>query len=167
MHRADDILTVLRIAREFGIGLTLDHCSEGHLVAEQIKTSGFPAIVGPDLSSRNKIEVRNMAFKTAGILEKAGVPVAITTDHPVTLIQSLPLCAALAVKEGMSMEGGLKAITISAARICRMDHRVGSIAKGKLADLVLFKGHPFEIFSKVLFTMIDGEIVYRSAEMFL
>lgn len=167
VHRTDDILTAIRIAKEFGIGLTLDHCSEGHLVAGQIKESGFPAIVGPGLSSRNKIEVQNMAFKTAGILEKAGVCVAITTDHPVTLIQSLPLCAALAVKEGLSMEGGLKAITISAAKICRMDHKVGSIAKGKQADLVLFKGHPFEIFSKVLFTMIDGEIVYRSAEMFL
>ncbi len=166
-HRADDILTAIRIANEFGLDITLDHCSEGHLIAPQIKKSGFPAIVGPDLASRNKIEVQNMAFKTAGVLEKEGVTVAVTTDHPVSLIQSLPLCAGLAVKEGLSMEAGLKALTISAARICRMDHKVGSIKVGKLADLVLFKGHPFETFSKVLFTMIDGEIVYRDGEMYL
>lgn len=166
-HRADDILTAIRIAEEFGLEITLDHCSEGHLIAPEIQRAGAPAIVGPDLASRNKIEVQNMAFKTAGELEKNGVTVAITTDHPVSLIQSLPLCAALAVKEGMSAEGGLRALTISAAEICRMDHKVGSIKKGKLADLVLFKGHPFETFSKVLFTMIDGEIVYRDGEMYV
>lgn len=167
VHRADDILTAIRIAKEFGLSMTLDHCSEGHLIADKIKESGFPAIVGPSLSSRNKIEVQNMAFKTAGILEKAGVMVAVTTDHPVSLIQSLPICAALAVKEGLSMEGGLKAVTIHAAEICRADHIIGSIREGKKADLVLWKGHPFELFSKVLFTMIDGEIVYRDREMFL
>ncbi|MBQ8527523.1 MAG: amidohydrolase [Lachnospiraceae bacterium] len=166
-HRADDILTAIRIAKEFGLEITLDHCSEGHLIAPQIKDAGFPAVIGPDLASRNKIEVQNMAFKTAGELEKNGVTVAVTTDHPVSLIQSLPLCAALAVKEGLPLESGLKALTISAARICRMDHQVGSIKKDKLADLVLFKGHPFDIFSKVLFTMIDGEIVFRDGEMYL
>ena len=166
-HRADDIMTAIRIAEEFGVGLTLDHCSEGHLIAEHIAKSGFPAIVGPDLASRNKIEVQNMAFKTAGILEKAGVTVSVTTDHPVSLIQSLPLCSALAVKEGLSAEEGLRALTINAARICRMEHAVGSLREGKKADLVLFRGHPFEIFSKVLFTMIDGEIVYRDREMYL
>ena len=166
-HRADDILTAIRIAKEFGLDITLDHCSEGHLIAEKIAQSGFPAIVGPDLASRNKIEVKNMAFKTAGELEKANVTVAVTTDHPVSLIQSLPLCSALAVKEGLTPEGGLRALTINAARICRMDHLVGSIREGKKADLVLFKGHPFETFSKLLFTMIDGEIVYRDAEMYL
>lgn len=166
-HRADDILTAIRIAGEFGVGITLDHCSEGHLIAPNIAREKIPAIVGPDLASRNKIEVQNMAFKTAGELEAAGVEVAITTDHPVSLIQSLPHCCALAVKEGLSVEGGLKALTISAASICRMDHEVGSVKKGKLADLVLWKGHPFDLFSKVLFTMIDGEIVYRDAEMYL
>lgn len=97
VHRVDDIFTAIRIAREFGLSITLDHCSEGHLIAGELAREGFPAIVGPDLSSRSKIEVQNMAFKTAGILHKAGVLVAITTDHPVTLIQSLPLCAGLAV----------------------------------------------------------------------
>ena len=104
VHRVDDIFTAIRIAREFGLSITLDHCSEGHLIAGELAREGFPAIVGPDLSSRSKIEVQNMAFKTAGILHKAGVLVAITTDHPVTLIQSLPLCAGLAVKSGLPMD---------------------------------------------------------------
>ena len=92
VHRADDILTAIRIAKEFGLGLTLDHCTEGHLIAEKIAESGFPAIVGPSLASRNKKEVSQSDFKTAGILKKTGVTVAITTDHPVSRIQYLPLC---------------------------------------------------------------------------
>ena len=98
VHRADDILTAIRIAEEFQLDMTLDHCSEGHLIAREVAASGFPAIVGPDLASRNKIEVQNMAFKTVGILNREGVKTAITTDHPVSLIQSLPICAGLAVK---------------------------------------------------------------------
>lgn len=99
--RVDDIFTAIRIAKEFGIKMTMDHCSEGHLVAEELAKEGFPAIVGPDLTSRNKIEVQNMSFKTAGVLNRAGVMVAITTDHPVSQIQTLPLCAGLAVKAGL------------------------------------------------------------------
>lgn len=101
VHRADDIFTAIRIAKEFGLSLTLDHCTEGHLIPEKIAESGFPAIVGPSLASRTKDEVSLSDFKTAGILQKAGVPVALTTDHPVSRIQYLPLCAGLAVKEGM------------------------------------------------------------------
>ena len=102
VHRADDIFTAIRIANEFGLGLTLDHCTEGHLVAQEIAESKYPAIVGPSLASRSKDEVSLLDFKTPGVLQKAGVLVAITTDHPVSRIQYLPLCAALAVKEGMS-----------------------------------------------------------------
>ena len=166
-HRADDILTAIRIAKEFDINMTLDHCSEGHLIAEQIKAAGFPAIVGPDLASRNKIEVKNMAFKTAGILSKAGVLTAITTDHPVSLIQSLPICAALAVKEGMDMEDALAAITINAAKICQVDDKIGSLEPGKQADVVIFDGHPFDIFTQSMCTLIKGEIVYRSPRFFI
>ncbi|MCH5281689.1 MAG: amidohydrolase [Lachnospiraceae bacterium] len=166
-HRADDILTAIRIAKEFDINMTLDHCSEGHLIAEQIKAAGFPAIVGPDLASRNKIEVKNMAFKTAGILSKAGVLTAITTDHPVSLIQSLPICAALAVKEGMDMEDALAAITINAAKICQVDDKIGSLEPGKQADVVIFNGHPFDIFTQTMCTLIKGEIVYRAPQFFI
>ena len=166
-HRADDILTAIRIAKEFDIHMTLDHCSEGHLITEEIKAAGFPAIVGPDLASRNKIEVKNMAFKTAGILAKAGVLTAITTDHPVSLIQSLPICAALAVKEGMDMEDALAAITINAAKICQVDDKIGSLEPGKQADIVIFNGHPFDIFTQSMCTLIKGEIVYRAPQFFI
>lgn len=166
-HRADDILTAIRIAKEFDIHMTLDHCSEGHLIVEEIKAAGFPAIVGPDLASRNKIEVKNMAFKTAGILSKAGVLTAITTDHPVSLIQSLPICAALAVKEGMDMEDALAAITINAAKICQVDDKIGSLEPGKQADIVIFNGHPFDIFTQSMCTLIKGEIVYRAPQFFI
>ncbi len=166
-HRTDDILTAIRIAKEFDLNMTLDHCSEGHLIIDEIKASGFPAIVGPDLTSRNKIEVQNMAFKTAGILAKAGVLTAITTDHPVSIIQTLPLCASLAVKEGMEMEDALRAITIHAARICGVEDKIGSLEKGKYADVVIFDGHPLDVFTKTMCTLIQGEIVYRAPEFFV
>lgn len=160
VHRVDDIFTAIRIAKEFGVSMTLDHCSEGHLVADRLAKEGFPAIVGPDLSSRSKIEVQNMAFKTAGILNQAGVLTAITTDHPVSVIQTLPLCAGLAVKAGLPMEEGLRAITINPAVICGVEERVGSIEVGKDADIAVFDGNPMEIFTKTLYTIIDGKIVY-------
>ena len=161
-HRADDILTAIRIAKEFDVDITIDHGTEGHLIADDIKNSGFPVIAGTDLTSRSKLEVQNMDFKTCGVLQNAGVLCAITTDHPVALIQYLPLCAGLAVKHGLPMKEGLKAITINAAKICRVDDRVGSLKKGKDADIAIFSGNPMEIFTKTLYTIINGEIVYDS-----
>ena len=161
VHRADDIFTAIRIANEFGLGLTLDHCTEGHLIADEIAASGFPAIVGPSLASRTKEEVGLSDFKTAGILQKAGVLVALTTDHPVSRIQYLPLCAALAVKEGMDKWGALRAITIDAAKICRVDDRLGSLRVGKDADLAIFDGDPLAVASGVRYTVINGSIVWR------
>lgn len=163
-HRADDILTAVRIAKEFGLRMTLDHCSEGHLILDELKEAGFPAIVGPDMASRNKIEVKNMAFKTAGILSSQGILTAVTTDHPVSMIQFLPICAGLAVKEGMAPEEGLRAITINAARICGVDDRVGSLAVGKDADVAIFDGNPMEVFTSTLCTIIEGKIVYYDEE---
>ncbi len=160
VHRADDIQTAIRIAKEFGLDMTLDHCSEGHLIAEQVKKSGFPAIIGPDLSSRSKIEVQNMAFKTIGILNQAGVKTAITTDHPVSLIQSLPICAGLAVKSGLDEMEALKSITIYPAQICRTDHRVGSLEAGKDADIAIFDDLPLKVSARTMCTIIDGQIVY-------
>ncbi len=160
VHRVDDIFTAIRIGKEFGLKMTLDHCSEGHLIAEELAKEGFPAIVGPDLSSRNKIEVQNVAFKTAGILSAAGVKVAVTTDHPVSLIQSLPICAGLCVKSGMDEDEALRAITIHAAQICNVADRVGSLEVGKDADIVIFDGNPLEVSSEVFYTLIDGEIAY-------
>lgn len=162
VHRAEDIFTAIRIAKEFGLDLTLDHCTEGHLIAEEIAESGFPAIVGPSLASRTKDEVSRSDFKTAGVLRKAGVTVAITTDHPVSRIQYLPLCAGLAAKEGLGEWNALKAITIDAARICRVDDRLGSITVGKDADIAIFEGNPLEIAAQLKATLISGEIVWQA-----
>lgn len=164
VHRADDIFTAIRIAKEFDLELTLDHCTEGHLVAEKIAESGFPAIVGPSLASRSKKEVSQSDFKTAGILRKAGVTVALTTDHPVSRIQHLPLCAALAAKEGLGKWNALRAITIDAARLCRVEHRLGSLTAGKDADIVLYRGSPLEISSSACATIINGTIVWQRDE---
>ncbi len=162
VHRAYDILTAIRIAKLFDLNLTLDHCTEGHLIDSAIKESGFPAIIGPSLASRNKIEVQYSDFKTAGVLHRAGVKVAITTDHPVSLIQYLPLCAGLAAKEGLGIDEGLKAITINAAQICNVAHRVGSLAPGKDADIAIFDGNPMNTFTNSLYTIINGQVVYKS-----
>lgn len=163
VHRADDILTAIRIAKEFNLDMTLDHCTEGHLIADEIAESGFPAIVGPDLTSRSKIEVKNMSFKTAGVLERAGVKTAIMTDHPVSLIQYLPLCAGLSVKQGLSMEGGLRAVTLHAAEICGTADHVGSLEPEKDADIAVFSGNPMELFTRTLYTIIDGNITFQNA----
>ena len=161
VHRTDDIFTAIRIAKEFDLDLTLDHCTEGHLIAEEIAESGFPAIVGPSMAARSKKEVSQSDFKTAGILNKAGVLIALTTDHPVCRLQYLPLCAALAVKEGMPEADALRAISIDAARICRVDHRLGSLATGKDADIVLWDGHPLDVRSSVVTVLIDGKVVWE------
>ncbi|MHB1152171.1 MAG: amidohydrolase [Eubacteriales bacterium] len=162
VHRADDIQTAIRIAKLYDLCMTLDHCTEGHLIAQEIYDSGFPCIVGPSLASRNKIEVQYLDFKTAGVLHKAGVKVAITTDHPVSVIQSLPLCAGLAAKEGLGIEEGLKAITINAAEICNVSSALGSLESGKDADIAIFDGNPMEIFTNCLYTIINGRIVYQA-----
>jgi len=164
VHRADDILTAIRIAKEFDLELTLDHCTEGHLIADEIAQSGYPAIIGPTLASRSKDEVRQSDFKTAGVLQRAGVTVAITTDHPVSRIQHLPLCAGLAAKEGWDEHHALRAITIDAARICRVEHRLGSLTPGKDADFVVWDGNPLEIKASVKATFINGQQVWPSKQ---
>ena len=108
----------------------------------------------------NEIEVKNMNLRTNKVLSEAGILFAITTDHPVTMLQYLPICAGIAVKHGLSVEDGLKAITINAARICRVDDRVGSLKKGKDADIAIFTGNPMEVFTKTLYTIINGQVVY-------
>ncbi len=162
-HRADDIFTAIRIAKEFDLKLTLDHCTEGHLIAEELAEEEYPAIVGPSLSNRSKFELQNLSFETPNILHKAGVKIAITTDSPVIPLKYLSLCAGLAHKEGLDLEEAFKAITINAAEISGIADRVGSIEEGKDADLVIFKGNPItDVNFQTLVTFIDGEIVYRN-----
>lgn len=160
-HRADDILTAIRIAKEFDLDITIDHGTESHLIVDEVKESGFPVIVGTDLTSRSKIEVQNMNFKTNKIIRDAEILFAITTDHPVALIQYLPICAGLAVRNGLEMKDAMEAITINPAKICRVDDRVGSLKVGKDADIAIFDGNPLETFTKTLYTIINGEIVYQ------
>ncbi|HOQ37408.1 MAG TPA: amidohydrolase [Acetivibrio sp.] len=160
-HRADDILTAIRIAKEFDLKLTIEHCTEGHLIADILRDEGVSAIVGPYLTDRSKIELRNLSIKTPGILAKAGVKVAIMTDHPCMPIQYLSLAAAMAVREGMDEAEAMKAITINAAELTGIDDRVGSIEPGKDADIVIFDGHPFELKTRVVNTIINGKVVYE------
>ncbi|RDY25290.1 amidohydrolase [Romboutsia weinsteinii] len=160
-HRADDMFTAMRIAKEFDIKITLDHCTEGHLIVEELVEENYPVVVGPSLSERSKIELRNLTFDTAGILSNAGVDVSLMTDHPVIPVQYLPICAGIAVKHGMSTEKAIEAITINPARTLGIEDRVGSIEVGKDADIVIWDNNPIEIQSNVLFTIIDGKIVYK------
>ncbi len=161
-HRADDILTAIRVAREFGLKLTLDHCTEGHLITEELVAAGYPAIVGPHLTTRSKIELKALDFRTPGILSRAGVKTAIMTDHPVIPIQHLNLCAALSAKAGMEEWEALRAITLHAAEILEVSDRIGAIEPGLDADLVLWRGHPFAWDSEVLQVWVDGMEVYRA-----
>jgi len=159
-HRADDILTAIRIAKEFNLKITIDHCTEGYLIADILKENNVRVILGPMLTDRSKIELRNQSLAAPGILAKAGIPVAIMTDHPCVPVQHLLLCAAIAVREGMPEEEALKAVTVNAARAAGIDDRVGSLEKGKDADIVIFNGHPFDYKSKVDMTIINGKIAY-------
>lgn len=160
-HRADDILTSIRIAKEFDLKLTIEHCTEGHLITEHIKKSGYDVIAGPSLSFNSKIEVKNKSFKTSVELIKAGVKTAIMTDHPVIPIEQLPLAVAFAMREGLSFHEALRTVTIDAAEIVGIADRVGSLEEGKDADLVILSGSPFELTTKTLYTIINGEVVYK------
>lgn len=161
-HRADDIMTAIRITEEFGLRITLDHCTEGHLIADIIAAKGLPAIVGPSFSDRSKVELRNLTFETPAILSKAGVKIAIMTDSPVIPSQYLPLCAKLAVRNGLEPEEALKAITINPAEIVGLANRVGSLEVGKDADLVVFDRHPLAFEAEVERVFVNGnEVVSR------
>jgi imidazolonepropionase-like amidohydrolase len=160
-HRADDIMTAIRIAREFDVNITIEHCTEGHLIKEILLEEGVCACLGPLLTDRSKIELRNQSLKAPGILSGSGLRVAITTDHPCVPIQHLSLSAAMAVKEGMDEYEALKSITINAALNTGINDRVGSLEVGKDADIVIFDGHPFEYKSKVLTTIINGEVIFE------
>lgn len=160
-HRTDDMLTAVRIAKEFDVLLTLDHCTEGHIIIEQIKDSGVPTIFGPIMTFRSKVETKNRNYTAAKLLNDAGVKLAIMTDHPVIPIECLPICAGLAVKSGLSMEEALKTITINAAEILGISDRVGSIEKGKDADIAIYDGNPMDVYTDTLYTIIDGKVVYR------
>jgi imidazolonepropionase-like amidohydrolase len=155
-HRADDIFTALRVAREFGLKITLEHCTDGHLIADHLAKENVPIAVGPSLGHASKYELRNKTFETPGILAKAGCQVSIITDSPVIPEQYLALCAGLAVKSGMEKYEALKAITINAAKHLGVEDRVGSLEVGKDADLILTAGDIFDWETAVTAVYING-----------
>ena len=161
-HRSYDILTAIRIAKEYDVNLTLDHCTEGHLITEEIRESGFPAIVGPSMGGKSKPELIEKTFETAGILHKAGIPVCITTDAPVSPQHYLPLCAGLAVSYGLPMEEGWRAITITPAKVIGVSDRVGSLEVGKDADIVIWTADPLTtVGARAALTIMDGKVIHR------
>ncbi len=161
-HRADDILTAVRIAREFGLRATLDHCTDGELIADELAEEGFPVLIGPSLGHKSKIELANKSFTTPGVLNRAGLPVSIITDAPVIPLRYLPMCAGLAVNSGMDKEEAWKAITINPARCLGVENRVGSLEVGKDADVVIWTADPLaRIGGEAYMTVIDGKIIYR------
>ncbi len=159
-HRDYDMLTALRIAREFGIRLTMEHCTEGHLIVDKLLEAGFPVQVGPSLGHKSKPELREKSFATPGILQKAGLQVSIITDSPVIPLHHLPLCAGLAVREGMDEYEAWKAITINPAKTLGIDDRVGSLEVGKDADIAVFSGNPLrEIQAYARYVLVNGCVV--------
>ena len=156
-HQANDILTAIRIAREFDVKMTLEHVTEGHLIPDQLAAAKeYMLAVGPTLTHATKIEVRNKTFETPGILAKRGCHVSIITDSPVIEQQYLPLCAGMAVKCGMDEFDALKAITLNAAEHIGVSDRVGSIEEGKDADIVIASGSCFDSSSVIETVLIDG-----------
>ena len=155
-HRADDIATAVRLAREFGLKLVVVHGTEGHLLPELLAQAHVPVITGPILTDRSKPELANSTIETPARLAAAGVEIAICTDHPVTPIQYLPLCAAMAVRGGLDPEEALKAITLNGARLAGVDRRVGSLTPGKDADVVVTDRHPLDWLGRVTAVFIGG-----------
>ena len=160
-HRADDIFTIIRIVKEFGLKLTLDHCTEGALIAEELAQEGYSAFVGPSLGMPGKNETMNKSFETPAALHKAGVPISIITDHNVIPQENLPICAAWAVSAGLDMDEGWRAITINPATSLGISDRVGSLEKGKDADIVIWTADPMTtVGAHAYMTLVNGKTVY-------
>jgi imidazolonepropionase-like amidohydrolase len=161
-HRADDIFTAIRIAREFDVDITLDHCTDGALIADELAKEKLPAFVGPTLGGKSKIELRNKSFTTPAALHAAGVPISIITDAPVIPLQNLPMCAGLAANAGLPMEEAWKAITINPARQTGIGDRVGSLEPGKDGDVVIWTADPITTLgAEAYVTIVDGKVVYH------
>lgn len=159
-HRADDIVTAVRIAREFKIQIIFEHGTEAYTIIDWFKKQNIPIVAGPALGTPTKIETQALSFKALKAYQDAGILYAITTDHPFNGIQYLLLCAIMGVKEGLSEQDALRAVTINPARILGLDRRLGSLEPGKDADLIIMSGDPFDARSRVEKTIINGEIVF-------
>lgn len=160
-HRADDIATAIRLSEEFGYKLVINHGTEAHLIASYIAERDIPVVIGPLFTSRSKVEVRRRSLKNPGKLHQAGIKIAITTDHPVVPIDFLVYQVALAVKEGLDRDEALRTITINPAQMLGLDDRVGSLEKGKDADITVWSGDPLDVYSRCEQVWIDGRAVYQ------
>ena len=158
-HQANDIFTAIRIAKEFGVGLTLEHVTEGHMIVDELAKENLPLAVGPTFGHASKFELQNKTWETPGILAKAGCHVSIITDAPVTPLHYLPLCAGLAIKAGMDEYEALRAVTITPAEHIGIADRVGSLEEGKDADVVIVDGCPFDVTGVIKYVLINGEEV--------
>lgn len=158
-HQANDIFTAIRIAKEFGVGLTLEHVTEGHMIVDELAKENLPLAVGPTFGHASKFELQNKTWETPGVLAKAGCHVSIITDAPVTPLHYLPLCAGLAIKAGMDEYEALRAVTINPAEHIGIADRVGSLEEGKDADVVIVDGCPFDVTGVIKHVLINGEKV--------
>ena len=158
-HQANDIFTAIRIAKEFGVGLTLEHVTEGHMIVDELAKENLPLAVGPTFGHASKFELQNKTWETPGILAKAGCHVSIITDAPVTPLHYLPLCAGLAIKAGMDEYDALRAVTINPAEHIGIADRVGSLEEGKDADVVIVDGCPFDVTGVIKHVLINGKEV--------
>lgn len=161
-HRADDIFTALRIAKEFDVDITLDHCTEGHLIVEELVEAGKGVLVGPTMGDKSKFELKNKSFETPKAMAEAGLNMCIITDAPVIPLEYLSLCAGLAVNAGLEEQTAWKAITINPAQITGIADRVGSLEVGKDADIAIFEGNPLtDLQYRTRYTIINGQIVHQ------
>jgi imidazolonepropionase-like amidohydrolase len=163
-HRADDIATAIRLSEEFGYRLILNHGTDGHLLADTLADKQIPVILGPLIVGRSKVEVRRVSMRNPGILARAGVRIALTTDHPVVPIDYLVHQATFAVKEGLDSDTALRSITVNPARIMGLDDRVGALKPGLDADLVLWSGDPLDVMSRAVRVFVSGREVYHYDE---
>ena len=162
-HRADDIFTSLRIAKEFDLDITLDHCTEGHLIADELEKEGKGCLVGPTFGAKSKFELKNKCWDTPKAMVEHGLKTAIITDAPVIPLKYLPLCAGLAINAGLDEQEAWKAVTINPAVITGIADRVGSLEVGKDADVVIYKGNPLtDLQYTTKYTLINGQIVYQA-----
>ena len=162
-HRADDILTAIRIAKEFDLNLTLDHCTDGSVIADELAKEGYPTFVGPSLGKKSKIELDHTSFTPPATLYEAGAQISIITDAPVIPLQHLPMCAGLAASAGLPVEEAWRAITINPATLTGIGDRVGSLEIGKDGDVVIWTADPITTIGAAAYTtVVDGKVVYSA-----
>ncbi len=164
-HQSDDIMTAIRVSEEFGIRYSIEHTTDGESIIDYLVNHKVPCIIGPSAGFKSKYELKNKGFRLGALMEKKGIDFAITTDHPVIPIEGLLMQVMLYIKNGLSKEKALEAITINAAKLADIDDRVGSLEVGKDADIVIWDVEPFDTMHQVNTVLINGKIAYKREEV--